>query len=104
MALMLSACATMQERFEAPKVTITSLSLDRVTLLEQRYRMGLRIQNPNDMALSIAGMAYRFNVNGRELASGVSDQPARASIVPGRRGAMSSSACSMRCSSASCGR
>lgn len=74
---LLAGCATMQQQFQSPKVTLTRLSLEQASLLEQRYSVGLRVQNPNDLALPIAGMAYSFRVNGRELATGVSDQRIR---------------------------
>lgn len=41
--------------------------------LELRMEVKLRIQNPNDMALDYNGVALDLDVNGRRLASGVSD-------------------------------
>lgn len=42
--------------------------------LEMRFALKLRLQNPNDGALSYEGVAVELRVNERALASGVSDQ------------------------------
>jgi len=42
--------------------------------LEMRFAVKLRLQNPNDIAIDYNGVALDLEVNGRELASGVSDQ------------------------------
>jgi len=41
--------------------------------LEQRIRVDLRIQNPNDRALVVRGMRMDLDLNGQRLARGVSD-------------------------------
>lgn len=41
--------------------------------LELRMAVKLRVQNPNDMALNYDGVALELEINGRSLASGVSD-------------------------------
>lgn len=41
--------------------------------LEQRVRVDLRIQNPNDQPLNARGMRIQLDVNGQRLARGVSD-------------------------------
>lgn len=42
--------------------------------LELRMAVKLRVQNPNDMALEYNGVALDLEINGRRLASGVSDE------------------------------
>jgi len=42
--------------------------------LELRMAVKLRVQNPNDMALDYNGVALDLEINGRRLASGVSDE------------------------------
>jgi hypothetical protein len=42
--------------------------------LEMRFAVKLRVQNPNTSALAYDGIAIELRVNGRPLASGVSDQ------------------------------
>jgi LEA14-like dessication related protein len=41
--------------------------------MEVRLAIHLRIQNPNDAAIDYSGAALSLDVNGRDLASGVSD-------------------------------
>lgn len=47
--------------------------------LEQRVRVDLRIQNPNDLPLNARGLTIQLDVNGQRLARGVSDS---AFVVP----------------------
>jgi hypothetical protein len=42
--------------------------------LEMRFALKLRVQNPNDRAISYNGVALQLAVNNQPLASGVSDQ------------------------------
>lgn len=41
--------------------------------MEARFLARLRLQNPNDQALAFDGLAVEVELNGRKLASGVSD-------------------------------
>jgi LEA14-like dessication related protein len=43
--------------------------------LEQRVRVDLRIQNPNDQPLDARGLRLQLDVNGQRLARGVSAAP-----------------------------
>lgn len=59
---------------EPPRVFLSDVRLDKVKLLEQRYLLELRVQNPNDVELPIGGMDYRLSLNGDEFAAGVSNR------------------------------
>lgn len=59
---------------EPPRVFLSDIRLDNVKLLEQRYRLELRVQNPNDVELPIGGMKYRLSLNGEEFATGVNNR------------------------------
>ena len=72
LALFLAGCSHFLTRPEAPTVSLNNLQLIEATLFEQRYLLHLRIQNPNNFELPIAGMRYRLLLNGREFATGVS--------------------------------
>lgn len=74
---LLGACAAMVPRLETPNVTLAGLALEEFGLVEQRYRLQLRIQNPNAIELPITGVAFRLDLNGVEFARG-----ARAGIKP----------------------
>lgn len=79
LSVLVAGCAMLARQPEPPTVTLAGIQLLELSLLEQRYRLQLRIHNPNDFALPIAGMAYRVTLNGTEFARGVS---ARAVSVP----------------------
>lgn len=72
----LLGCAHPFTRVQPPSVSISEIHLVEAQLLEQRYRLRLRLQNPNSFALPISGMEYRLFINGVEFARGVSSQSA----------------------------
>jgi LEA14-like dessication related protein len=73
--LMLSVgCASVGTPVDAPHITLAGVWLVDINLLEQRYRMRLRIQNPNPFSLNIDGLDYRIEINDKEFARGVSNQ------------------------------
>lgn len=74
---LLSACSHPFTRIQPPSVSIAHLALVDAALFEQRYRLQLRVQNPNGYALPISGMQYRLFLNGVEFARGVSSQSVR---------------------------
>jgi len=73
-AVLMAGCAGIHTRAEAPYVSLSNLEILEVGLFEQRYRLRLRIQNPNDFALPISGMRYELEINDKRFAKGVSRQ------------------------------
>lgn len=73
-ALALASCSTMPRDFEAPRVHITDMTAKEMAIFEQRFDVKLRIQNPNDTALSINGLRFEIELNEREFANGMSGQ------------------------------
>ena len=71
---LLTGCAGINTYTEAPRVSLASIEPKDMTLLEQRYGIRLRIMNPNDAALPVAGLSYALEINDREFAYGVSRQ------------------------------
>lgn len=70
-SLLLTGCATLGPKFEQPKVDVISIKAPSRGSAEPLFRVGLRIMNPNDVALDIKGMSYELSVDGIALASGV---------------------------------
>ena len=70
----LSACAGLAGLAQKPEVSVAGLNLVQFGLFEQRFALKLRIQNPNDGAVEFDGTALELDVNGKTLATGVSDQ------------------------------
>jgi LEA14-like dessication related protein len=65
-------CASVDS--EALRVSLASISISEASLLEQRYLLRVRLQNPSDRALKLDGFVYDLTLNGRAFARGVSDQ------------------------------
>lgn len=70
--LLLNACATLMQQFDPPYGNLAGLELKELGLLEQRYLLKLRVQNPNSVPLPIAGMNYDLAINNKKFARGVS--------------------------------
>jgi LEA14-like dessication related protein len=71
--LAMPGCATLGQR-DALKVTVAGVEPLPGEGLELRFLVRLRVQNPNDTAIEFDGVALDLALNGKDLASGVSDQ------------------------------
>lgn len=74
LVLSLTACAWLPQKPQTPRVSLVSVQLISMELLEQRYGLTLRIQNPNDFALNIQGLDFEVELNRMPFASGVAGQ------------------------------
>lgn len=77
--LCLGACSLVTPKFNRPNISVTSVELRSGNLLQQNFAVKLSIQNPNTRALPVNGLHLELNVDGVQIASGVSD---RAVTVP----------------------
>jgi len=73
-ALLLGGCASLQPYAETPRVSLVSIKPLDMQMLEQRFVLELRILNPNNVAIPVAGLSYALEINQREFAYGVSQQ------------------------------
>ncbi|WP_085656963.1 LEA type 2 family protein [Pseudomonas sp. B11(2017)] len=73
LVLSLSACALFPSR-DPVNINVVGLEPLPSQDLEMRFALKLRVQNPNETAIDYNGIALDLEVNGRPLASGVSDQ------------------------------
>ncbi|MBC6622884.1 LEA type 2 family protein [Pseudomonas sp.] len=71
--LTLSACALFPNR-DPVNINVVGIEPLQSQDLEVRFAVKLRVQNPNEAAIDYNGVALDLEVNGRPLASGVSDQ------------------------------
>jgi LEA14-like dessication related protein len=72
--ILMSGCAGVRMLLQPPHVSLVDISPVQINLFEQRYRLQLRIQNPNNYTLPIGGMQYKVYLNDKEFAEGVSRQ------------------------------
>lgn len=73
MLLSLSACALFPHR-DPLNINVVGIEPLPSEGLEMRFAVKLRLQNPNETAIDYSGAALDLEVNGRTLATGVSDQ------------------------------
>jgi LEA14-like dessication related protein len=72
LVLALAGCA-LRPHFEPPQLSLIDIQVVSTELWEQRLKVRLRVQNPNDVALSVKGIEYTLDIAGQQVASGVSD-------------------------------
>ncbi|MGD9599442.1 MAG: LEA type 2 family protein [Steroidobacteraceae bacterium] len=72
-ALLLTACAA--TRFETPGLSVVNIELQQSDIFQQRFKVRLRVQNPNDRALPVKGITAAMDLNGEEFAQGVAGEP-----------------------------
>lgn len=72
LSLLLAACSTLS--WQKPQVSIADIEPGKSTLFEQTFTLTLRLQNPNNYALSAKGLVFDVAVGGEKLARGVSPQ------------------------------
>lgn len=72
LVIFLGSCATLSNR-DAPSVSVVGLEPLQSEGLELRFALKLRVQNPNDTAISYDGLAVSLDIDGQGLANGVSD-------------------------------
>jgi LEA14-like dessication related protein len=77
-ALLVTACA-LTPKLSTPELSIVGVQLLGSDLLAQRLKVRMRVQNPNNRTLPVAGLEYTLVVDGEPLASGES---AASFIVP----------------------
>jgi len=73
LAVVLAGCAALPGR-DPLRVELVGIEPIEGQGLELRLAVKLRVQNPNDGAVEYDGTALELEVNGRTLATGVSDQ------------------------------
>jgi LEA14-like dessication related protein len=71
-ALLLSGCASLQQR-DPLVVTVAGIEPLQGQGLEMRMTVKLRVQNPNDAAVNYKGAALEMGVQGKTLATGVTN-------------------------------
>ena len=72
--VLIASCSTMPKDFEAPRVNISDLTPKEMAIFEQKFDVKLRIQNPNDVDLSVNGMRFDIELNDREFANGMTGE------------------------------
>jgi LEA14-like dessication related protein len=70
--LMLGGCSLFVPKFETPQLSVMNVELQKSDLWEQRMKVRMRVMNPNDRPIPVKGLTVALEVQGQELAHGVS--------------------------------
>jgi LEA14-like dessication related protein len=70
--VMLAGCATLPGGMEPLSVTLADIAPGQMGLMEQEYAVKIRVQNPNQVDIPLAGLSYEVELNGKPFARGVS--------------------------------
>ena len=68
----LTSCSLFVPKFERPTLSVVRVQLLKSDLWHQELRVRMRVQNPNDRVLPVEGIIYELDVEGQELAHGIS--------------------------------
>jgi LEA14-like dessication related protein len=71
-ALLLTGCSLFVPKFEKPALSVVSVQMLKSDLWHQELKVRIQVQNPNDRALPVKGISYELEVDGQELAHGMS--------------------------------
>lgn len=72
MSVLITGCATLTEPMDPPRVSLEDFSSLPSEGAGPRFQIKLRIQNPNEQTLNIAGISYGIELAGQEVITGVS--------------------------------
>ena len=68
--LLLSSCASFGSLLESPGVSVVNITPEPSGGFEQRFRVELRLTNPNQTPLEVEGLRFELELNGQRLARG----------------------------------
>lgn len=71
-ALLLGGCSLFVPKLETPRLSVVNVEVLKTDLWEQRMKVRMRVQNPNDRPIPVKGLTVALEVQGQELAHGVS--------------------------------
>jgi LEA14-like dessication related protein len=77
--LVLSSCSLFVPKLQTPRLSVVGVELQKGALWQQKLKVRMHVDNPNDRELPIKGITYTLDVNGQEFAHGES---AAAFVVP----------------------
>jgi len=72
LALGLSGCSLFVPKLERPTLSVVRVQMLKSDLWHQDLKVRMRVQNPNDRVLPVKGIVYELDVEGQELAHGMS--------------------------------
>jgi LEA14-like dessication related protein len=78
---MLSACSAFVPKLQSPTLSLVSLKMMSGDIFSQKFRVRIKVENPNDRELPIKSIEYELFMQGDSFAKGNSAAPF---VVPSR--------------------
>jgi LEA14-like dessication related protein len=69
---MLGGCSLFVPKLERPQLSVVNVEVQKADLWEQRMKVRMRVQNPNDRPIPVKGLSCALEIAGEEFAHGVS--------------------------------
>jgi LEA14-like dessication related protein len=73
-AVLLAACSTMGSKLEAPRVEVLGVQMLSTDMFAQRFKVRVKVVNPNDLELPVTGLEYTILMMGDSFAEGMSTE------------------------------
>ena len=70
----LAACASVETRLAAPKVTVETISIGGIQGADAMVTLSLRVENPNAIELMVQSLRFGLSINDIALTRGVTVQ------------------------------
>lgn len=70
--VLLGGCAGLGPRLEPPALTVVGAEFLRGDLFEQRLKLRMQVDNPNDREIAVRSISYTIELEGEELGRGIS--------------------------------
>ncbi|HUN74570.1 MAG TPA: LEA type 2 family protein [Steroidobacteraceae bacterium] len=71
-AIVATACSLFVPKVRAPTLSIVGIDLGRSDFFQQRLKVHVRVENPNDRELPVRSVSYTLDIAGEEAAEGAS--------------------------------
>lgn len=70
----LSGCAALNLAVEQPDISVNSFKILPGDSINPTFEIGLRVVNPNGIALNLKGLSYSASIDGHKVFAGVASQ------------------------------
>jgi len=67
---LLGACSTLPSKLESPQVTLMGIQMMSSDVFAQKFRVRVKVNNPNDLELPVKGLEYQILLMGDSFAEG----------------------------------
>jgi LEA14-like dessication related protein len=68
--VLLGACSTLPTNLVAPKVDLVGIQMMSTDMFAQKFRVRMKVVNPNDLELPVKGLEYQILLMGDSFAEG----------------------------------